>query len=123
AREQAERLRAETLNRTKDEFLATLSHELRTPLNAILGWAHLLGASDDDAELRARAVNVIQNNAAVQRQLIDDILDVSAIISGKMRLQIAQVDVAAAVEAALDTVRPAADAKGITLHAAIAPVG
>jgi signal transduction histidine kinase len=122
-REHAARLRAETLNRTKDEFLATLSHELRTPLNAILGWAHLLGSSDDDPTLRARAVRVIHNNATMQRQLIDDILDVSAVISGRMRLQIAQVDVAAVVEAALDTVRPAAEAKGITLDAAIAPVG
>lgn len=122
-REQAARRRAESLNRTKDEFLATLSHELRTPLNAILGWAHLLGSEASDDRIRSRALTVIQNNAAAQGQLIDDILDVSAIISGKMRLQMTSVDVAAVVESALDTVRPAADAKGITLDTALAPVG
>jgi signal transduction histidine kinase len=122
-REQAARRRAETLNRTKDEFLATLSHELRTPLNAIVGWAHILNACETDPDLRARAVQVIQNNAAVQRQLINDILEVSAIISGKMRLQVTQIDATRVVQAALDTVRPAADAKGIAVQASLAPVG
>lgn len=122
-REQAARLQAESLNRTKDEFLATLSHELRTPLNAILGWAHLLDKSENDPDLRARAVNVIQNNAAAQRQLIDDILEVSSIISGKLRLNIRPTDVASVIDAALDTVRPAAEAKRITIVTSVEPVG
>jgi signal transduction histidine kinase len=112
-RERAARQEAERVNRTKDEFLATLSHELRTPLNAILGWAHLLETTEPEPGTLTRGVKVIKNNALVQQQLIEDILDVSRIINGKMQLKIAPVDLRRVVEAALDTLRPAADAKRI----------
>jgi signal transduction histidine kinase len=117
ARAQAEAASREALDasRLKDEFLATLSHELRTPLNALLGWVHILrtGALTDEA--RARAVEVIERNARLQAQLVDDILDVSRIVTGKLRLNIGDVDVAAVIGAAIDTVRPAADARGVAI--------
>jgi PAS domain S-box-containing protein len=106
---------AQRASRMKDEFLATLSHELRTPLSAIVGWAHLLGQGELDEGARQRAIEAIRRNATVQTQLISDILDVSRIVAGRMRLEVRPVDVLAVVEAALDTVRPAADAKGIAL--------
>jgi PAS domain S-box-containing protein len=106
---------AQRASRMKDEFLATLSHELRTPLSAIVGWAHLLGQGELDEEARRRAIEAIRRNATVQTQLISDILDVSRIVAGRMRLEVRPVDAMAVVEAALDTVRPAAEAKGITL--------
>ncbi len=121
-REQAARREAERVNRTKDEFLATLSHELRTPLNAILGWAHILESRQVDAPTLERALRVIRNNAFAQKQLIEDILDVSRIINGKMTLHITPVDMRRVVEAALDTVRPAADAKRIHIIAELAAV-
>ncbi len=120
---EAERARdkAQDATRLKDEFLATLSHELRTPLNGILGWGRLLqGGSLDDAK-RERALNAIVKNAAAQNQLIDDLLDVSRIVAGKLRLNVAPVYVNSVIEAALDVVRPAADAKGVTLHAVLDP--
>jgi len=107
---------AQEANRMKDEFLATLSHELRTPMNAILGWAQLLREGKLDALTSARAVQTIERNARVQTQLISDILDVSRIVSGKLRLDIRPVELVRAVEAALDTVRPAAEARGIELR-------
>ncbi|HXG94189.1 MAG TPA: CHASE domain-containing protein [Blastocatellia bacterium] len=115
AREREARQEAETANRLKDEFLATVSHELRTPLNAILGWAGLLRNGRLDAETAARAYVVIETNAKAQAQLINDILDVSRIITGKVRLEVRQVELAPVVEAAIDSVRPAADAKGIKI--------
>ncbi|HET8646317.1 MAG TPA: HAMP domain-containing sensor histidine kinase, partial [Vicinamibacteria bacterium] len=117
AREKAARAEAEHVNRLKDEFLATLSHELRTPLNAIVGWAQLLrhGASDE-ATLR-RAIDVIARNARVQEQLISDILDVSRIVAGKLRLEPLPVDLAEVITQAVETVRPAAEAKGIAVDA------
>jgi PAS domain S-box-containing protein len=117
AQEQAARNEAEVLNRSKDQFLATLSHELRTPLNAIYGWARMLHDESIDATLRRRATEAIFRNARAQRQLVEDLLDVSRIITGNMRLDVGPVDLPAVIEAALDTVRPAALAKEIRLEA------
>ncbi|HET7746588.1 MAG TPA: ATP-binding protein, partial [Vicinamibacteria bacterium] len=108
-------------NRLKDEFLATLSHELRTPLNAIVGWAHLLRAGRLDPATTTKAIDTITRNAEAQNQLISDILDVSRIVAGKLRLEIAAVDLSAVIDAALDTVRPGADAKGIRLEKIVDP--
>jgi PAS domain S-box-containing protein len=110
-----ERRAAENANRMKDEFLATMSHELRTPLNAILGWATLLRTGHHTEAAREKALATIERNAKTQARLIDDILDVSRIISGKLRLVVKRHDVAAIVNAAVDIVRPAASAKSIDL--------
>jgi hypothetical protein len=120
--EQAESARgeAETANRLKDEFLATLSHELRTPLNAIAGWAHMLHTGVLDKAGRARALETILRNAKLQTKLISDILDVSRIMSGKLRFNPEPVDPRAIVEAAVDTVRAAAEAKQIHLDVDVA---
>jgi signal transduction histidine kinase len=114
-REQAARAEAEAVNRMKDEFLATLSHELRTPLNAILGWSHLLSSGRADGAMAQRALTVIRNNAMAQSQLIEDLLDVSRIIGGKLRLNIGRVNLREVIEAVLDSVAPAAEAKAITI--------
>jgi signal transduction histidine kinase len=114
------RAQAEQANRLKDEFLATLSHELRTPLNAILGWTHLLSLPAGDPAMTARAVAVIKNNAIAQSQIIEDILDVSRIISGKLGLRVVSTPAKEVVEAAIDAVVPAAQAKGITLECDLA---
>jgi signal transduction histidine kinase/ActR/RegA family two-component response regulator len=113
---QAARSESETANRLKDEFLATLSHELRTPLNAITGWATLLGEDKLSPADRARAVDAIQRNARAQTHLVEDLLDVSRIISGKLRLDVQAVDLYPLLIAALESVRPAADAKEIRLQ-------
>jgi signal transduction histidine kinase len=110
------RAEAEAANRTKDEFLATLSHELRTPLSAVLGWARLLRAGQVDHETTDRALETIERNARLQAQLIEDLLDVSRIISGKLRLEVRPVDLPLVIDAALDVVRPAASAKGVMLE-------
>lgn len=102
-------------NRIKDEFLATLSHELRTPLNAILGWAQLLRQRQLPAIAVDRALEVIERNAKLQTQLIDDLLDVSRIITGKLRLETRPVELVPIIEAAIDAMRPAAAAKAIQL--------
>ena len=115
-----ERRTAERANRMKDEFLATMSHELRTPLNAILGWAALLRARDYDAPARAKALETIERNAKSQARLIEDVLDVSRIISGKLHLKLGRVDVGEVIRDAVDVIRPAADAKGIRLEVHIA---
>ncbi len=112
-REQAARAEAELANRTKDEFLATLSHELRTPLSAILGWSHILKNNKLGKADLARGLETIERNARVQSQLIDDLLDVSRIISGKIRIEPRAVDLAVVIEAAIDSVRPTFDAKEI----------
>jgi len=109
----------ETASRMKDEFLATLSHELRTPLNAILGWTRILRTQGYDAETQ-RALDVIERNAAAQARLIDDLLDVSRIITGKILLQTGTVDIARVVASALETIKPAADAKAIRLESSVA---
>jgi PAS domain S-box-containing protein len=115
AREQEARRRAEALNNAKDELLATVSHELRTPLNAIFGWARLMESGTLDEKARERAIGIILRNATAQARLVDDLLDLARIASGSMRLDFDRVDLNAAVEAALETVRPAAHAKEITL--------
>jgi signal transduction histidine kinase len=112
-REQAARLEAERANRLKDEFLATLSHELRTPLNAIMGWAHVLGQSSHDRDTVQRASAVIRQNATAQSQLIDDILDVSRIVGGRLVLDTQLVDLHTVIEDATDSLMPAASAKSI----------
>jgi signal transduction histidine kinase len=114
--EQRARADAEAVNRLKDEFLATLSHELRTPLNAILGWSFLLTSGKGDSAMTERAIGVIRNNALAQSQLIEDILDVSRIISGKLRLKLGRVQLRDVIEAALDSVSLAAQAKGLTIE-------
>ena len=107
---------AEEANRLKDEFLATLSHELRTPLNAMLGWVHMLRTQPMNDEQRERALGIVERNAAVQARLVQDILDVSSIVTGKLRLVIASVDLREVVAAAIETIKPAADAKGVTIR-------
>jgi signal transduction histidine kinase/CheY-like chemotaxis protein len=116
-RERSARDQAERLSALKDEFLATLSHELRTPLNAILGWAGMLQRGVKDEATMKRALETIERNARAQGQLIDDLLDMSRIISGTVRLDVQTVDPARIVEAALGTVHPAAAAKMIALRA------
>jgi PAS domain S-box-containing protein len=114
--EKAARTEAETANRIKDEFLATLSHELRSPLNAMLGWLTLLRTRQLDSATVERALETVERNARMQAQLVEDLLDVSRIIRGQLRLAIAPVKLHTVIEAAIDTVRPAADAKNIYLH-------
>ncbi len=118
--EQAARKHAEEANRMKDEFLATLSHELRTPLNAILGWVQVLRTGKLDATAGARALETIERNSRAQAQLIADLLDVSRIITGKLRLEFKPVELARIIDAALDSARPGADAKGIDLVVSLA---
>ncbi len=115
-REQRARADAEAANRIKDEFLATLSHELRTPLTALLGWACLLRDSPLDKSVLQQGLAAIERNAKVQTQLIDDLLDVSRIISGKLHLDVRPIDISSAIEGAISVVRPAADAKSIQLN-------
>ena len=114
-REQNARTEAEAANRMKDEFLATLSHELRTPLTALYGWACLLSETTLADDLANKAVRAIERNARIQTQLIDDLLDVSRIISGKLHLDVRPIDLSSVAEAAISVVRPAADAKSIQL--------
>jgi PAS domain S-box-containing protein len=116
------RRRAEDLaaaNRAKEDFLATLSHELRTPLNAMLGWTRLLRMGKLDEAGVARALETIERNAHLQEQLIADILDVSRIVTGKLRLELRPTDLAPLVDASVDALRPAAEAKGLTLRSRI----
>jgi signal transduction histidine kinase len=115
-REKAAREEAQAANRAKDEFLATLSHELRTPLNAILGWVRLMGSGNLDEQTMQRALEIIERNTRLQAQLIEDLLDVSRIISGKLRLDLRPASLSSVVEAAIEAVRPTADAKHITLE-------
>ena len=112
-REQSARMEAERANRLKDEFLATLSHELRTPLNAIMGWAHVLTQTSHDRDTVQRAANVIRQNATSQAQLIDDILDVSRIVGGRLVIESGLVSVKRVIEDAIDSLMPAAAAKSI----------
>ena len=120
AAEQA-RAQAEAASRAKDEFLATLSHEIRTPLSAVLGWIHLLKVREPDAATIKRAVDVIERNAKSQLALISDMLDMARISSGKVRLELADVNMTQIVGGALESVRPAADAKNIRLVADLPP--
>ena len=120
-REQAARTEAEQANRAKDEFLAMLSHELRTPLNAVYGWARMLRQGRLDTGTAARALEVIERNASAQVQLIEDLLDISRVITGKMRLDVRPVDLPSVVAGAVDSVRPAAEARGIKLGTQLDP--
>jgi signal transduction histidine kinase len=121
ASERSARLASEQANRLKDEFLSTLSHELRTPLNAITGWLDLMKEDIANPESIREGLEVIDRNVRAQSQLIDDLLDVSRIISGKVRLDVTPVSLGKVVSAALETVRPAALAKHVKLDARIAP--
>jgi signal transduction histidine kinase len=118
-REQEARASAEIANRIKDDFLAILSHELRTPLNAIVGWTHLLKGGKLSELDRVRAVDVIERNAAAQRAIIDELLDISRIVTGKLKLDPKPVELSAVIQGAIDAVRPAADAKNIQICTAI----
>ena len=115
-REQSARREAEIANRMRDEFLATVSHELRAPLNSILGWGRMLEKGKLDEPTTEKAINTIVRNAESQNRLIEDLLDVSRIISGKLRLEVITIKPINIVESALETVRPAAEAKGIKLE-------
>jgi PAS domain S-box-containing protein len=119
--ERAARTEAERMSEVKDAFLATLSHELRTPLNAIVGWSMILRTGARDGPAFEKALDTIERNARVQAQLIEDLLDMSRITSGKLRLDVERIQPITVVEAAVETVRPAADAKGITLETLLDP--
>jgi CheY-like chemotaxis protein len=128
AKQLEQKLRNQTValdeaNRLKDEFLATLSHELRTPLNAIVGWSHMLLECGLQGQPARRALEAIARNAEAQRALIEDVLDVSRIITGKLRINVQPVDIGQLVESAIDSIRPAADAKQIALGTSFDPEG
>ncbi|HEX9919388.1 MAG TPA: HAMP domain-containing sensor histidine kinase [Pyrinomonadaceae bacterium] len=112
---------AEAANRTKDEFLATMSHELRTPMTAILGWAQLLRSRTLGEADFEHALEIVERNAQAQNKLIDDLLDISRIITGKLRLDVRAVDLAGVVEAVVEALRPTAEVKAVRLQALIDP--
>jgi PAS domain S-box-containing protein len=120
--ERAARGEAERASRTKDEFLATLSHELRTPLNAVLGWTQVMRKLKNLPPEASNALAVIERNARSQAQIIADLLDMSSIISGKVRLDVQRLDLASVVNSTIETVRPAAQAKSIRLHVVLDPM-
>jgi signal transduction histidine kinase/ActR/RegA family two-component response regulator len=120
--ERTGRAESERLGRIKDEFLANLSHEIRTPLNAILGWAQLLKPGQSTEADLVEGLEVITRNARTQARLIDDLLDMSRIISGKMRLDVQRVDLLTLIDAAIESVKPAAEAKGMKLQKVIDPI-
>jgi signal transduction histidine kinase/ActR/RegA family two-component response regulator len=120
-REQMARAEAENASRLKDEFLATVSHELRTPLHAVIGWAHMLRTGGLDAQTAARAIETIERNAKSQAQLVEDILDVSRVMAGKLRLTVAPVDAASVINAAIDSIELAAESKNIQLEVMLDP--
>jgi PAS domain S-box-containing protein len=119
--ERAARAEAEHANRSKDEFVAMVSHELRTPLNVIMGWTQILKGSPQDVETVRRAIDVIERNTRTQEQLISDLLDMSRIISGKLRLDVRDIDLVGLINAALETTRSAAEAKGISIDSTLDP--
>jgi PAS domain S-box-containing protein len=119
--EQTARALAEHASQMKDEFLANLSHELRTPLNAIIGWCQLLRADSSDPTDLAQGMETIERNARAQAQIINDLLDMSRIISGKVRMEVQPVDLVPIIEGAIGTVKPAADAKGVRTHMQLDP--
>jgi PAS domain S-box-containing protein len=121
AAEQSARQSADLANRAKDEFLATMSHELRTPLTAIMGWAKMMSTANLDEAKRARAVATIDRNAVAMAQLIEDLLDVSRVIGGKMRLDVQALDFLRVVETAIESVKPSADARGVSIVARLDP--
>jgi PAS domain S-box-containing protein len=119
--ERTARSEAEHANRSKDEFVAIVSHELRNPLNAILGWTRILTTNPDNAEMIRKAIDVIERSARTQEQLVSDLLDMSRIISGKLRLDVRDVDLIAIINAAIETTRPAAEARRIAVHCVLDP--
>jgi PAS domain S-box-containing protein len=121
-REREAHAAAEEANRLKDEFLAAVSHELRTPLHLILGWVNLLQAWDLSHDAAARALDKIESNARAQSRLVEDLLEVSRIITGKMRLDLRQVEPASVIEAVINNLRPTAEAKGVRLKTALDPL-
>jgi PAS domain S-box-containing protein len=112
---------AQEANRAKDEFIATLSHELRTPLNAMLGWAHMLRANVLPPETQRRALETLERNVRTQAQLVDDLLDVSRIVAGKLHIKSDEVDLATVVMSAADTIRPSTVAKGLEFSVVVNP--
>ena len=120
-REQAARKEAEEASRLKDEFLATVSHELRTPMTAIVGWTHMLRVGLLDEVGTQQAIETVERNARAQTQLINDLLDISRVITGKLHLEMRQIELAQVIEAAIDAVRPAAAAKMIEFQTALDP--
>ncbi|AUX31214.1 MULTISPECIES: response regulator [Sorangium] len=118
---QAAREEAEAASHLKDEFLATMSHELRTPLTAVLGWIRMLRTGKLAEDRREKALETVERNAQAQAQLIDDLLDISRIMAGKLRLEVQPVELVAVIDSALDVVRPAADAKGVRLEPLLEP--
>ena len=108
-------------SRLKDEFLAAVSHELRTPLNAILGWVQILGTTAVDEQLTARAIASISKNARLQTRVIEDLVDVSRIVTGKLQLRLEPTDLRTVIEAAVDVVKPAADARGVRVEVNLPP--
>ncbi|MBO0859838.1 MAG: CHASE3 domain-containing protein [Chloracidobacterium sp.] len=121
ASERAAREKAEAASRSKDEFVAIISHEIRSPLNSILGWAQMLRSGKFDQEETERAVEIIERNARSQSQLIEDLLDISRVITGKLTLNVRSVNLAQIIEAAIDSISPAAEAKDIQLKARLEP--
>ena len=119
--EQIARAKAETANRIKDEFLAVLSHELRTPLNAILGWSKLLQSPHFDQEKTSEALATIERNANLQVQLIEDLLDISRILQGKLTLNITKINLESTILSALETMRLAAETKLIEVNTVFEP--
>jgi signal transduction histidine kinase len=120
-REREARLQAERAGRLRDEFLATLSHELRTPLNAVLGWANILRLGKLQEEELNKGLDAIERNARAQAQIIDDLLDMSRIIAGKVHLQVQRIELAAVLRESIEALRAAADAKGVRLQAEMDP--
>ena len=120
-REQMARAEAESANRMKDEFLATVSHELRTPLTAIMGWTYMIRRCNLDETTLSRAIETIDRNAQAQAQLVEDLLDVSRVVTGNLRLNVSNVDMALVINAAIDSVQLAADSKGILLEVSLNP--
>jgi PAS domain S-box-containing protein len=120
-RERAARIEIERQSRVKDEFLATVSHELRTPLNAIVGWAELIRRGSDNPKTVREGIDVIHRNAQAQSRLIEDLLDMSRIISGKLRLDTQSVDLSSIIETAINAVEPAASGKGVRLQKVLDP--
>lgn len=115
-RERHAREQAEEASRLKEEFLATVSHELRTPLNAVVGWSRLLRAGQLDPDGAAHAIEIIERNALMQKQIVEDLLDVSRIVTGKLRINTQPIDLLLVIHAAIDAIRPAAEAKEIELR-------
>ena len=120
ARALAAQAKAEEANRLKDEFLATVSHELRAPLTAMLGWITLARGGRLDAECKKRALETVEHNARVQKKLVDDLLDISSIVTGNFSLDVKPTDLLSVIESAVETVRPEAEAKGVRLQMTVA---